>query len=59
MQREDQLLFLLPKIRKLGFGGEDVTEASVTGAVRTFLKEGSDTSKNFSEGVCADFASFC
>ena len=32
---------------KLGFIGEEVTETLVTGAVRTFLKEGSDTSKNF------------
>jgi hypothetical protein len=43
---------------KLGFIGEDVTETPVTGAVGTFLKEGSDTSKNFSEGVGSDFASF-
>jgi hypothetical protein len=38
---------------QLGFVGEDVTETPVTGAVRTFLKEGSDTSKNFSgKGWC-------
>ena len=42
------LIFDIFYLDQLGFVGEDVTETSVTGAVRTFLKEGSDTSKNFS-----------
>ena len=42
------LIFDIFYMDQLGFVGEDVTETPVTGAVRTFLKEGSDTSKNFS-----------
>ena len=47
------LIFDIFYLDQLGFVGEDVTETPVTGAVRTFLKEGSDTSKNFSgKGWC-------
>jgi hypothetical protein len=47
------LIFDIFYLDQLGFVGEDVTETLVTGAVRTFLKEGSDTSKNFSgKGWC-------